>query len=60
MASEKGSAPTAPPPQVHPPQGGFPEAPPSYEQSMGAAGNFTLLFKRIKIHIMSIYRLVPL
>jgi len=40
MASEKGSAPTAPPPQVHPPQGGFPEAPPSYAESMGAAGGF--------------------
>ena len=41
MASEKASAPNAPPPQ-----GGYPEAPPSYAESMGAAGKY-IFFKRI-------------
>ena len=35
--AEKGGPPTAPPTQ-HVPQQGFPEAPPSYEASVGASG----------------------
>jgi len=37
--AEKGGTPTAPPTQ-HVPQQGFPEAPPSYEASVGASGGF--------------------